>query len=399
MNAPSPTVLSPQARRTIASAIALVVLVGVGLAALNPLVSVALERQGVSALLSGATASAAGIGTVVIVALMPRLTRAMGLVGVLGAAIALSVLVTLLYPLASSLTVWTALRFLMGAALGAIFTLSEFWINVAAPPDRRGMVMGFYATMLYAGFAVGPVMLGLLIGPDGESLAPWFVTAGLMALGFIPLFAARDSAPPMESHGSASPWRFIRAAPEATLGAFVFGAVETGAMLLLPVHGLRMGLDAQGAAWLVAAFTLGNVLLQIPLGLLSDRIPRLPLLAVLALVSGLLLVGLMSKPGIMITAVVLFLAGGISGGIYPVALALIGERFTDADLAAANGAVVALYSLGLIIGPPVTGLVIDKLGTAGLPLALGSCLLLYGAGIMLGARRARFMEKKAPAKP
>jgi MFS family permease len=323
------------------------------------------------------------------VALLPPLTRQWGLVAILGAAIASATLLSLVYPFANSLTVWTLLRFLMGAALGVVFTLSEYWINVAAPPERRGVVMGLYATTLYAGFALGPILLGLLMGPDGGGLAPWFATAGLMALGMIPLLMARDAAPAMDSHGSASPWRFIRAAPAATLGAFVFGVVETGAMLLLPVHGLRLGLDAQAATWLLAAFTLGNVALQLPLGFLSDRIERLPLLAGIALLSGGILFLLLGVQNLWLAAGLLFFAGGISGGIYPLSLALIGERFTDEDLAAANGAVVALYSVGLIVGPPLTGLVIDAMGSAGLPLALGGCLVAYGAGVMLEAKKAR----------
>lgn len=388
MPAPAPSPFSAQENRTIASAIALVALVGIGLSVLNPLVSVALERQGVSALMSGLTASAAGVGTVVMVALLPPLTRQWGLVAILGAAIAASTVLSLLYPFASSLTVWTLLRFLMGAALGVIFTLSEYWINVAAPPARRGVVMGVYATTLYAGFALGPVLLGLLIGPDGGGLTPWLATAGLMALGVIPLIMARGAAPAMDSHASVSPWRFIRAAPAATLGAFVFGVVETGAMLLLPVHGLRMGLDVQTATWLLAAFTLGNVALQLPIGFLSDRVTRLPLLSAIALISGGILLLLPSVTPLWGVAALLFLAGGISGGIYPLSLALIGERFTESDLAAANGAVVALYSIGLIIGPPLTGLVIDALGSAGLPLALGGCLVAYGAGVLWEAKKA-----------
>jgi MFS family permease len=376
--------------RTIAAAILLVVLVGIGLSLLNPLLSVALERQGVSALLSGLSASAAGVGTIAVVALLPRLIRVMGLVGLLGAAIVTSALATLAFPALPGLAAWTLLRFLMGAAIGVIFTLSEYWINAAAPPARRGMVMGLYATALYAGFALGPLLLGLLMKPEAQAISPlpFLVTAGLMALGLIPLFMARSSTPSLRQHGSSSPWRFIRAAPAATIGAFVFGVVETGAILLLPVHGLRLGLDPREATWLVAAFTLGNVALQIPVGLLSDRVARLPLMATLALVSAGALLALVATPPLMVGAALLFIAGGISGGIYPVALVMIGERFSDADLAAANGAVVALYSLGLILGPPVIGLMMDALGASGLPLALGTVLLLFGGLILITPKKA-----------
>jgi MFS family permease len=306
---------------------------------------------------------------------------------VLCAAIVLAVLVSLAFPLLTGLASWTLLRFLMGAALGVIFTLSEFWINAAAPPERRGMVMGLYATTLYAGFALGPLLLGAMIG-DGTAFLPYLVTAALMASGLIPLFLARRNVPQLAQTASPNPWRFIRAAPAATLGAFIFGVVETGAILFLPVHGLRLGLEPAAAAWLVAAFTLGNVALQIPVGLLSDKVARLPLMAALAISSALALLALLANPGPWPSAVLLFLAGGISGGIYPVALVMIGERFTDADLASANGAVVALYSLGLILGPPVIGVMMDVLGQAGLPLALGALLMAFGAGILLASKKA-----------
>ncbi len=44
-------------------------------------------------------------------------------------------------------------------ALGALFVLSEFWITALAPPERRGLVMGVYATVLALGFATGPAVL------------------------------------------------------------------------------------------------------------------------------------------------------------------------------------------------------------------------------------------------
>ena len=252
------------------------------------------------------------------------------------------------------------------------------------------MVMGLYATTLYAGFALGPLLLGLLMetGETAVSTLPFLVTAGLMVCGLIPLFLARSNTPALAQHGSSSPWRFIRAAPAATLGAFVFGVVETGAILLLPVHGLRLGIEPKDAAWLVAAFTLGNVALQIPIGLLSDKVARLPLMAALAVVSAGALLALLATPAPWTSALLLFAAGGISGGIYPVALVIIGERFSDAELAAANGAVVALYSLGLILGPPAIGLMMDALGSTGLPLALGALLLAFGAIILVEPKKA-----------
>ena len=52
-------------------------------------------------------------------------------------------------------------------ATTTLFILSEFWINAAAPPKRRGLVLGIYATVLSVGFAVGaPALL-----PDSAATA------------------------------------------------------------------------------------------------------------------------------------------------------------------------------------------------------------------------------------
>ena len=67
---------------------------------------------------------------------------------------------------------------------------------------------------------------------------------------------------------------FLLAAPTATLAALVFGAVETGGFALLALYGLRLGFEPETAAYLLTAVALGNVALQIPIGLLSDRIDR-----------------------------------------------------------------------------------------------------------------------------
>jgi MFS family permease len=390
MSAPAPPLDSAN-NRIIAAAILLVVMVGVGLSMLAPLLSVALEKQGISAFASSLSASAGGLGTIAAVAVLGRLTRAMGVAVVLGLAILVSTLATLAFPATQGLAIWTGLRFLLGAGIGVVFTLSEFWINVAAPPERRGFVMGLYATMLYAGFAVGPLVLANTIGEGagGVATTPFLLAAAIMVSGLLPLSLVGKTAPDLEDKPSQSPLRILRIAPAATMGALIFGVVETGAMLLLPVHALRLGYEASGSAWLVAAFTLGNVALQIPVGLMADRVPRLPLLAALALASAAALLGLMAVQHPYATAGLLFLAGGISGGIYPVALALLGERFTGADLAAANGAVVALYSLGFVVGPPVVGLMMDRLGATGLPLGIGGLLVAYGLFVLAGQKKAQ----------
>lgn len=372
--------------RVIAAAIMLATLVGVALAVANPLLSLEMERWGVSSTVSGLTATAAGFGTVLAVPLVPRLARRCGVPVILGVALAVSAVGMALFHALPDVVAWGLIRFVLGCGIGIIFTLAEFWINAAADPSRRGVVMGLYATALYAGFAIGPMLLAL-IGTRGA--LPYLATAGLMTLGLIPLMLAGSKAPRIDHAASGSVGRFILMVPTATFGALIFGAVETGVVTLLPVHNVRLAFAEQDAALLLSAFTLGNVLFQLPIGLLSDRLDRRRLLLALATISTLLALALpFGPPDFWRFAGLLFLLGGISGAIYTVGLAHLGGRFAGADLASANAAFVMLYSFGLMAGPPAIGYAMEEAGGRGLPLALALLLGVYTLLVLARVWRA-----------
>jgi len=377
-------ITSSSQSRVIAAAIMLVTLVGVSLALSNPLLSLEMERWGLSSTVSGLTASAAGLGTVFAVPLVPRMARWLGVPLMLGLALLVSSGGMMLFYLWQDVWAWTALRFALGCAIGIIFTLSEFWINAAADPARRGTVMGIYATAIYAGFAAGPLLL-TMAGTSG--FAPYALTAALIALGLIPLALAGRKTPQVDKAPSHSVLRFVFAVPTATFGALIFGAAETGIIIQLPVHNVRLGYPESDAALLLSAFTLGNVLMQLPLGWLSDRMDRRRLLLVLATASTLLSLCLpLGPPGFWRFAVILFILGGFSGAIYTVGLAHLGARFTGADLAAANAAFVLLYSVGLMVGPPGIGVGMDLAGSMGLPVVLAVMFGLYALLVLTRLR-------------
>ncbi|OYU50307.1 MAG: MFS transporter [Rhizobiales bacterium PAR1] len=376
---------APGGIRVIAAAIMLITLVGVALSVSNPLLSLTLEQWGTSSTLSGLTATGAGLGTVLIVPLVPLLARMLGIPVVLGGALAVSALGMSSFYLFPNIAAWAALRFMLGCGLGLIFTLAEYWINAAAPPEKRGFVMGCYATAIYAGFALGPIIFGL-VGTKGA--LPFLVTGGIMALGLIPLVLAGKRAPRLDEPATGTVLGFIFAAPTATFGAFIFGALETGVIIMLAVHAVRLGFTELQAGTLLSAFTLGNVLFQLPIGLISDRVDRRKLLLTLSSFSTLLALALpYGPPDIWRFAALLFFLGGISGAIYSVGLAHLGARFSGTDLASANAAFVMLYSIGLMVGPLLIGYAMDKAGVLGLPLAVAVMLGSYALLVLVRLRQ------------
>jgi MFS family permease len=219
---------------------------------------------------------------------------------------------------------WFPLRILLHIALTVLFILSEFWISTSAPPHRRGLVLGIYATVLSLGFAAGPWLFAHL-GSSG--FRPFGVIIGLVALAAIPVLAARNESPTIASDGETSNFlRYIWLVPTATAAVLVFGAVETGGFALFPIYGNRIGYSEADAALLLTMIGLGNVLLQIPIGMISDRVSdRRYLLLACAIVG--LRHDLYRFPAELHLMALLFVWGGVVAAMYTIGLAHLGCGF------------------------------------------------------------------------
>ncbi|MFS8038407.1 MFS transporter [Xanthobacter sp. AM11] len=361
---------------SIAAAISAITVVGVGLSLSIPLLALELEGRGISSFWIGINTAMAGVATIFTAPFVPMLVRRLGLRALLVAAILLAALSLLGFKAAPSFVLWFPLRFAFGAALCILFAVSEFWINTLAPRDRRGLVMGIYATALSIGAALGPAILSVL---GAAGWAPYVAGAVVLAAGMVPIVLANGMTPRIhdddEHHGVLT---FVRRSPSAVLAALVFGAIETAVMTFLPLYGLRLGLTEGNAALLLTAAVLGNVAFQIPLGLISDKVDRRILLLACSVVGA---AGALTLPFVPVSSslflAMIFLATGVVGSLYTVGLAHLGERFHGADLAAANAAFVMLYSVGLIIGPPLAGFGMKLYDPYGFAFVICGMLSLY----------------------
>lgn len=352
------------------AAIAAVSVVGAGFSLSNPLLALRMEAAGYSGGANGISIAVAGIATLVFAPFVPALAAWRGVRWFMLASLAATIVALLAFAVTAwDVRLWYPLRAFYSAALTGMFVTSEFAANALAPADRRGLWVGIYSTCLALGFVSGPLLLSVA---GTEGVWPFVAGAVMFAVAGAPIAIWGSHLPPLTHEKSASPLAFVLRAPGLMSAAFVFGAVETGAMGLLPVHALRNGLSAQTGALLVAVMAAGNVLCQIPLGMLSDRVPRRLLLlgvSVFATLGALLLSTLPVSP---LFAWLLALWSGIAGGLYMVGLAELGARYQDRDLAAANAAVVACYASGMLVGPPLAGRALDASPAHGMFLAIAA---------------------------
>ncbi len=375
-----------RARWTIALAILLVAIIGVAMSMTLPLLSLRLDQAGWSGAMIGLNTSFMALATLSLAPFIPGLAQKFGIRALLVTALVTGATATLGFGWAHSVWSWFALRFMLGCALTVLFILSEFWINAAAPDDRRGLIMGIYGTILSLGFASGPLVLQQT-GTEGEW--PLILGAGIFVLALVPVWMAGQQTPQMDGHAGLSFASLFRSAPVAALAALLFGAVETGAFSVLPVYGHRIGLDDRAAAMQISAVALGNLFFQIPFGLLADRVDKRRLLLLIAGLAGLVtLVIPFLSPQSWLYLGTLCLWGGVAASLYCVGLALLGAQFHGASLVAANALFVMLYATGQMFGPPLLGWAMDMVNPHGYIWASASLFGLYIA-IVLGFGRTK----------
>ena len=246
--------------------------------------------------------------------------------------------------------------------------------------------------MLSLGFAFGPWLFAQM---GSAGFLPFGVTFVLVILAAFPVLAAWKESPAIhEEEGEASSFlSYIWLVPTATAAVLVFGAVETGGFALFPIYGNRIGYSEADAALLLTMIGLGNVILQIPLGIISDRIrDRRVLLAACSFVG---LLGMIALPFLAdnwaLTAAMLFVWGGVVAGLYTIGLAHLGSRLTGRELASANAAFVFCYGFGMLLGPQAIGFGMDLFGPPGFGYALALFFVAYLALVIrrMAAERSR----------
>lgn len=373
------------------AAISSISAVGLAMGLGLPLLSIILEKRGIASTLIGLNTAMAGVAAMAAAPITTRLAHDFGVARTMLWAVFLSAVSGLGFYYADQFWMWFPLRIVFHGATTTLFILSEFWINAAAPPSRRGFVLGVYATVLSVGFASGPLLFSLL-GSDG--ILPFAVGAVVILLAAVPIFVARHESPVLEGKPQGHFFRYVFMVPTATAAVFVFGAVEAGGLSLFPIYATRSGFSESQAALLLTAMGIGNMAFQIPLGMISDRLKdRRLMLFVMAFIG---LLGALALPFLSFSwltlAILLLFFGGCVSGLYTIGLSHLGSRLKGSDLAAANAAFIFCYAVGTVAGPQAMGAAMDVSGRHGFAWAIAGFFGLY---VLLSIARLLFRPKQA----
>lgn len=336
-----------------------------------PLFTLLMQRQGMSPALIGLSAAMMPVGLILSASFVPAAVR---LFGARNLAVGCSLIGALCFLGIGYLQDWVAwfvIRFLVGVVINPLYVLGEVWALSLAPPSRRGRVMGVFNALMGAGYAAGPLIL-ITVGASGW---PPFIAAiagfGLCALI---LRAVSSKLTGFEDDGQPASglFGFAGLAPALLLAVLVSAAVQQSTYALIPVFGTGYALPEAKLAALVTALSAGNILLQIPLGLMAERFGGRAMIVFCALATA---ACALSLPMLITTPLVwpvLVVMGAVGYGVYTMALVELGSRFKGTVLVAGNAAFALMWGAGGIVGPPGAGALMQLIGPLGLPVVIAS---------------------------
>ncbi|MCA0432692.1 MAG: MFS transporter [Proteobacteria bacterium] len=343
-----------------------------------------LERLGMEAWLMGTIAAMGPFGILVAGPFLPAIIARFG-----GKPVAIAALLTILaclglFPVLQPLYWWFPLRFLLGMAIGTLFTVSETWMLTVSTDANRGRVMGIYTSVLSVTFAVGPLILPYT-GIDG--LLPWVICMGFVTAALLPMIfvGVRDVA---KDEGEGSYYKVIRAAPLLFLCVCTATLFDSVMMSFFTIFAMRNGVPLETASQALGVSIIVGVVFFYPLGLWADRWSKAGVIAVCATATVLAAFAIMPAVSTWAIWPLTAVMACTGFGVYVVALAIIGDIFKGKDVIAASAAVAGMWGIGGIVGPPLAGKIIDVAGINAFGYVVAGFYLMLLAA--LAASRGRF---------
>jgi MFS family permease len=124
---------------------------------------------------------------------------------------------------------------------------------------------------------------------------------------------------------------------------------------------------------------VGGIVSPYPAGKAADRFGKMPSLYVLGIILAVSTFSFTVTADYFFIVFLCFAVGVVAGGLYPIALALIGDLIPPQQMGTANSTFSFLYGVGSIAGPVLTGWMIKLCGMQYLFYPMTAATLLFVA--------------------
>lgn len=262
---------------------------------------------------------------------------------------------------------WAFLRAVIGFCMAALYATIESWLNVRSSNENRGQVLSMYMVTNYLASCLGLFLVNV---PETSGFELFCLTALLTSLALVPVVLTRVAGPEIGGIRPLKLKSLYLASPLGVVATFGAGLLSGAFYALGAVYATEINLSRFDISLFMGVPVFGGLVLQWPIGRLSDRYDRRTVLLTIlvgtvasSLVLSILSVSAAALLPLLIASAVL---GGCLATIYPIAVAHAFDYIDRAVMVSANSSMLFIWSIGATAGPLIASFMMGQLGPTGL---------------------------------
>ena len=355
-------------------------LIGLAVGVQGSLLGVRAELEGFDDYLIGLLMSCYFAGFLAGSLLTPKMIQRVGHIRIFAALSAVASVTILIHAVYVEPWAWALMRLLTGFAFSTIYVVSESWLNQSSNNANRGQILSIYTTILLAGICAGQFMLNLANPMD---FTLFILISVMVSVAAVPILLSVIITPAIEETERVSIRHLWYRTPMGVTGIILSQWVSSILFGMGAVYATKLGFSVYQVANFMGAMMAGGMILQWPLGKLSDMVDRRWVICVACLMAVLfaLLISRESEASIRLY-VLIFMFGGCSLSLYSIVVALTNDHLRPSEIVPASGTIVLISGLTSITGPITAVFWLQIFGLQSFFILLASCLLAL-AGISL----------------
>jgi len=260
------------------------------------------------------------------------------------------------------LPAWLFLRMIVGLGMMCQYMVIESWLNEQAQARQRGMVFSGYMIASYLGLVLGQLIL--VIHP-ALGLELLMLVALCFTLCLVPVAMTRSIHPAPMHPAPLEPRFFLKRVPQSLSTVLAAGMIIGSFYGLAPLYASQQGLSTEQVGLFMGCCILAGLLVQWPLGSLSDRYNRAVLIRAFAGGLALLAFPLAILPNVPLEAlfVIGFFASLMQFCLYPLAVAFSNDHIEGDRRVSLTAMLLMTYGIGASIGPLAAGVLMKMFGS------------------------------------
>ena len=294
--------------------------------------------------------------------IVPSILATVGHVRVFGAMSAIASAAVLMHIAFGDPILWAFMRLASGFGFAGMYIVCESWLNDKATNETRGQLLSLYMIVNIGGMGLGQLMIGL--GETG-GVGLFLMASVMVSIAVVPILVTVSPAPNFEAPDRLGFRRLIQVSPLSVVGMAVCGLIISMLFGMGPVYGRNLGLNNTEIGYFMTSIMVGTLLLQYPVGRLSDKFDRRVVIFGAASTSAVCIsIASLFDAG-QFTHLLLFtmIFGGLTFSLYSLFIAHANDFLTPSQMVAMSSGLLMVNGAGAVVGSPFAATTIEVFGS------------------------------------